>query len=88
MSICYSASQVNCSQRILFCAFTMHFLKRGFTLQLNSYYTFLLYIFPVVYLNVKLLIFPIENPNTVPNFRSNDQNNVQLHYKPQLQYMQ
>lgn len=44
--------------------------------------------FPVVYLDVKLLIFPMKNPNTIQNFHSNDQNNVQFHYKKQLQYMQ
>lgn len=41
-----------------------------------------------MYLDVKLFIFPIKNPNVLSYFHSNDQNNVQFHYKHPLQYMQ
>lgn len=34
------------------------------------------------------LFFPIKNPSSIQKFHSNDQNNVQFHYKKQLQYVQ
>lgn len=52
------------------------FFKYTFTLQLNS---IILLIFPMVYLDVELLIVSIKNPSTVPSFYCNDQNNVQFH---------